>query len=77
MGDVCYILRKLLGKKPKNQIYNLSRGKSLSLKAIANKVQVAYQEHYNELLPIHLNNEDKTPHSTTLSVDMSKLKKAN
>ncbi len=75
MGDVCYILRKLLGEKPQNQIYNLSRGKSLSLKAIANKVQAAYQEHYNELLPIHLNNKDKTPHSTTLSVDMSKLKK--
>tara|TARA_B100000073_G_scaffold52454_3_gene38690 strand:+ start:1569 stop:2453 length:885 start_codon:yes stop_codon:yes gene_type:complete len=74
MGDVCYILRKLLGKKPENQIYNLSRGKSLSLKAIANKVQAAYQEHYNELLPIHLNDKDHTRHSKSLSVDMSKLK---
>ena len=74
MGDVCYILRKLLGKKPENQIYNLSRGKSLSLKAIANKVQAAYQEHYNELLPIHLNDKDHTHHSKSLSVDMSKLK---
>jgi UDP-glucose 4-epimerase len=75
MGDVCYILRELLGKKPQNQIYNLSRGKSLTLKSVANKVQSAYQQYYNELLPIQLNDEDQTHHSSTLSVNMSKLKK--
>ena len=74
MGDVCYILKELLGKKPQNQIYNLSRGKSLTLKDIANKVQSAYQEYYNELLPIYLNDEDQTHHSNSLSVNMSKLK---
>ena len=75
MGDVCFILKELLKKAPQNQIFNISRESSLTLKSIAEKVQIAYDEYFNEFLPISLNQNDKTYHSNSLSVNMDKLKK--
>jgi UDP-glucose 4-epimerase len=74
MGDVCLALMQLLKLNPKNEIYNLSRGKTLSLRDIANEVQIAYKEYFDKSIPIsYNNNDDSTPHQS-LSVCSNKIK---
>ena len=74
MGNVSSALTQLLKLKPKNEIYNLSRGKALSIRDIANDVQNAYKEYFNISIPISYNNNDESIPDQPLEVCSNKIK---
>lgn len=74
MGDVSEALLNLLILKPHNEVYNFSRGKTLSMYDIAKAVQTAYQKFYGNYLSIHTNKSDKSCADPSLFVSSSKIK---
>jgi UDP-glucose 4-epimerase len=74
MGDVCKVFGLIVANQPSNTTFNLSGGKIFKMIDVAKEVQTAYAEKFGEVLPIKINEEDKTVHPQNLFVDCSKLK---
>ena len=74
MGDVCSVLLRLLKMSPRNEVYNLARGHTLSIRGIAKKVQSAYKEYFGVSLPVSYNQSDKSTPDQSLVVCCNKLK---
>lgn len=74
MGDVCSIVHQLLEKAPANDTYNVCGENTYSMLEVAHFVQEAYQELYGKMLPIHINENDKTQYPNDLAVKGDKLK---
>lgn len=75
MGNVTDALLKLLVAEPENEVYNLSQGKSVAMIEVARKVQSAYRDYYKKLLPIVVNENDKSLPDQSLTVLSRKLNK--
>ncbi len=75
MGDVCAITHALLNQPPANEIYNVAGEKTYSIRAIAEQVQQAYEEHFGEQLPIEKNKKDLIEYPDNMQVSAAKLKK--
>ena len=52
MGDVCNVISQLITLPAPNDVFNLSRGKSLRLIEMAEEIQSAYSEMYGQQLVI-------------------------
>ena len=74
MGDVCSALIQLLKLNPVNEIYNLSRGKTLSVRDVANEVKTAYREYFGISIPVSYNNNDDSTPDQSLYVCSEKIK---
>jgi UDP-glucose 4-epimerase len=74
MGDVCNIVYKLLAIKPKNDVFNLSSGRSSKIIDIARMVQHVYKNKFNVNINIEINNNDNNNYNSLL-VKNEKLKK--
>lgn len=74
MGDVCHIVEQTLKNNPTNDTYNISGGTTLKMIDIANFVQEAYQQYYNETIKVVVNENDKTQYPTDLQVSAEKLR---
>lgn len=62
MGDVCDVIYRSIISEKMIGIYNLSSGKSLTLRTIATEVQNAYQDWSKKTIEIKLNSEDVSSH---------------
>jgi UDP-glucose 4-epimerase len=73
MGDVVNVIDMVMtSRRSVNTFFNLSSGKSLSIYEIAQFVQQAFKEVFNQDLPILIDCADKTE-SNLLTVNNSKL----
>jgi UDP-glucose 4-epimerase len=76
MGDVCSVLENIcLLKNAPNGTFNLSGEMNFTMVEIAEKVQNAYFEVYNEKVEIRLNEQDKNDYQQNIYVSSEKLKK--
>lgn len=73
MGDVCEVVENTLNNAPKQEIYNISGNRSLSMLDVAKSVKDAYWENYKVDIPIEVNQNDKTEHAQDLLVSNKKL----
>jgi UDP-glucose 4-epimerase len=73
MGDVAVAILNLLRLPAYNEIYNLSRGKTLSILDVAKAVQVAYERYCGVILPISTNLDDHTTGDSSLYVNSDRL----
>ena len=67
------LILNLLRLPAYNEIYNLSRGKMLSILDVAKAVQVAYERYCGVILPISTNLDDHTTGDGALYVNSDKL----
>lgn len=73
MGDVSRTILNLLKLPARNELYNLSRGKVLSILDMAKAVQNAYQRYNGFHLPIMVNVNDNTVADNSLFISSAKL----
>tara|TARA_B100001063_G_C16769738_1_gene560859 strand:- start:1840 stop:2784 length:945 start_codon:yes stop_codon:yes gene_type:complete len=74
MGDVCSVLIQLLKLNPMNETYNLSRGKTLSVREVANEVKKAYKEYFGISIPVSYKNNEVNNADQSLNVCSKKIK---
>jgi UDP-glucose 4-epimerase len=71
--NVCQAVAGILAKGPQNTVFNLGSGITQRLIELAQEVQKAYQDKTGTLLPIQLNEADKSVHNNELQFNISKL----
>lgn len=74
MGDVCTALHRLLVTNPQNEVFNLSRMQTFSSLDIANQINEAYYEYFNNRVDILVNENDTSEADQTLKVCSKKIR---
>ncbi len=75
MGDVCQIIHRTLElPQPPNDTFNISGERTYRMIDVAEMVQTAYQDEYQEALPIKINEDDTNQYPDDLLVSSAKLR---